>query len=413
MEPINILDEPRPIIQGAAIRSDIATTGPATIKETVLAQFREAEAAVTALAEKYRAVAYPVETPKGMNDAKAARLELREKGRYAIQRSETRIKTEVNDLKRIMSAEVDRLVAIVQPVEDHIDGQIKARESVLAAEKAERERLAAEAATNEAARVEAHRAHIARIKGYVAQAHGASAAKLQSAIDFLRGVPIDAAYEEFQGEAERARDDTLLTLDIMLDQAQEREAHERQVREQAAENARIAAELAEQRRQIEAQAAELRRQQEAEAQRLAAIQREKEAAELAAQRAESARLEALADANRAAIAAAERSETVTVETVPLSLPEGDTLNPIADQNAQESAPAPRVDEPATLKLGVISERLGFTVSAAFLADVLHIKPARTDGRAALFTEGQYQTLCRQLISHVSAMAELYGVAPAA
>lgn len=72
-----------------------------------------------------------------------------------------------------------------------------------------------------------------------------------------------------------------------------------------------------------------------------------------------------------------------------------------------AAPAPRADEPATLKLGVICERLGITMTAAFLADKLHIKPALVDGASKLYTERQYQLICRQLQSHVAAMAELY------
>ena len=76
------------------------------------------------------------------------------------------------------------------------------------------------------------------------------------------------------------------------------------------------------------------------------------------------------------------------------------------------APAPRADEPATLKLGVICERLGFVMSAAFIADVLHVRPARVDGASKLFTESQYLTICRQLQAHVGAMAEMYAGEPA-
>ena len=74
------------------------------------------------------------------------------------------------------------------------------------------------------------------------------------------------------------------------------------------------------------------------------------------------------------------------------------------------APAPvahRPDEPATLKLGVISERLGFVVSAAFLAEVLHIQAAGRDRSAVLYRESQWPLICSQLIAHVGAMAELY------
>lgn len=75
--------------------------------------------------------------------------------------------------------------------------------------------------------------------------------------------------------------------------------------------------------------------------------------------------------------------------------------------AAAAAPAAVRDERATLTLGAICGRLGFTVTAAFLADQLHVRPAATDKRAQLYTETQYQLICRQLLSHVGAMAELY------
>ena len=70
------------------------------------------------------------------------------------------------------------------------------------------------------------------------------------------------------------------------------------------------------------------------------------------------------------------------------------------------APAPRADEPATLNLGAICSRLGFTVSAAFLADVLHVQAAKQDKAARLYTETQFGVICRQIVAHVSAVAEL-------
>jgi hypothetical protein len=47
------------------------------------------------------------------------------------------------------------------------------------------------------------------------------------------------------------------------------------------------------------------------------------------------------------------------------------------------------------------------VSAAFLADVLHVQPARTDKASKLYTESQFGVICQQLVSHVGAMRELY------
>jgi hypothetical protein len=76
-------------------------------------------------------------------------------------------------------------------------------------------------------------------------------------------------------------------------------------------------------------------------------------------------------------------------------------------NTETITRVPASAEPATLTLGAICGRLGFTVGGAFLAEQLHIRPAATDKRAQLYTETQYQTICRQLLSHVGAMAELY------
>jgi predicted phage-related endonuclease len=69
---------------------------------------------------------------------------------------------------------------------------------------------------------------------------------------------------------------------------------------------------------------------------------------------------------------------------------------------------PVANEPATLKLGDICGRLGFTVTSAFVGDTLHIRPAKAEGnRPGLYTERQFAQICQQLQSHVSAMAELY------
>ena len=75
---------------------------------------------------------------------------------------------------------------------------------------------------------------------------------------------------------------------------------------------------------------------------------------------------------------------------------------------QAAAAEPVRDEPATLSLGAICERLGFVVRADFLEDRLHIAPAGQSLRKTpLYSETQFALICRQLQSHVSAMAELY------
>ena len=82
---------------------------------------------------------------------------------------------------------------------------------------------------------------------------------------------------------------------------------------------------------------------------------------------------------------------------------------LAQNDGVEVLTLPAANEPATLTLGMICERLQFTVRADFLADVLHVSPAKVEGkRPGTYTESQFQTICQQLQSHIGAMGELYG-----
>jgi hypothetical protein len=140
---------------------------------------------------------------------------------------------------------------------------------------------------------------------------------------------------------------------------------------------------------------------------------ERLAAEQEAREREQARQTALAAerAHNAGLAAAlEAAEAVHAAAATHAAPQASQPAPAPIQRA--AAPSPRADEPATLNLGAICGRLGFTVSAQFLADVLRIAAAKQDKTARLYTESQFGLICRQLQSHVSAMAELYAGEPA-
>ncbi len=134
--------------------------------------------------------------------------------------------------------------------------------------------------------------------------------------------------------------------------------------------------------------------------------KKREAEELARQQAEAAAAAALAAAKQkettppANAGGAPGAVAAPADAAPKAARE-------AENPAQQREAAPRPDEPATLKLGTICERLGFTVSASFMADVLRVAPAKAEGRAMLYRESQFPVICRQLQSHVSAMAELY------
>ena len=74
--------------------------------------------------------------------------------------------------------------------------------------------------------------------------------------------------------------------------------------------------------------------------------------------------------------------------------------------------APSQPEPATLNLGAICARLGFTVSAHFVGDVLGIQPAATDKRASLYTERQFGLICERIAAHVRTLAATHKQAAA-
>jgi predicted phage-related endonuclease len=164
-------------------------------------------------------------------------------------------------------------------------------------------------------------------------------------------------------------------------------------------------------------AAEAEREQQRKAAEDARVQAE--AQRLAAQQAEDARVAALAEQRRQDAAA--EAVRVAASAAPVPAPavvaaQPPAVTPIAPIVSRAAVPVPRANEPATLNIGAICARLdadaGLKVSAAFLADRLHIRPAKIEGASRLYSETQFQLICRQLISHVGAMGELYAGEPA-
>jgi putative phage-type endonuclease len=170
--------------------------------------------------------------------------------------------------------------------------------------------------------------------------------------------------------------------------------------------ARIAQHAAEQERRLEAERTRIRAEEQAKAQR--------EAAEEAA-RVEAQRLAYEADQRRKVLAeetAASARAIAEMAPAPAPAVAAPVAEPTPVQQAfkaavqfveqVEMARAHAEAEPATLKLGTVCERLGITMTAAFVADVLDIKPAGSDKRAVLFRESQYGAICRALAKHALA-----------
>jgi hypothetical protein len=383
----------------------VATTEatPATLRETALASFVQIRAHAARLAEKYRNVAYDLKTSKGMTEAKAARHELRQDGRFAVQKLRDRLKDEANDLKRVVATEADEVIKLIAPVEDALHEQITGREREIEDER--QARIAAEAA-----RIAATDAKIeAEYDGWVqrCQSEGMTAERIETGIHMLEnGAPAD--WGDRNAKAAEVKAQTLATMRTLRDQATAREL--------AAENARLARELAEQRAAMEAQAAELARAKADELAKAQALKDEDERKAREAEAVEAAnirQIEALAAEQRADEARAARLQEATDEAktivraiaalAPAPIVEA-TAQPVpVEPPATTPAAAPAEPAPATLTLGMIRERLQFALTEAFMLEVLGIEPAGRKGPAVLFAESQWPAIKASLIEHVKAL----------
>ena len=122
--------------------------------------------------------------------------------------------------------------------------------------------------------------------------------------------------------------------------------------------------------------------------------------------AEAARREAAAQAQREAQAAAAAQAALQAVAVP---PPAPTVTP-APAVAPQTAPAVTLpkDEPATLPLGKLCERLGFTVTADFLGELGF--QAHRDRSARLYRESDFPRICQSLIQHLQFVQQAEAVA---
>lgn len=244
------------------IAAPAAADAPAIVQELALqtvtnqvAEFNTIEAGLAELAKRYQGVAYDVSTTKGMDEAKQARMAIREV-RYKAQNLLTATKKPLNDIKAQVDELAKRIIARIEAIEEPIDKQIKAEEQRKADEKAARERAEAEARAQVQTRIDAIREFLVRASGATCQELADMGAELE-AMDISLEL-----YGDRTGEALQLRNEVMSKM-VALSTAEA----ERVMREQ--ELARQEAELAERRAAFEA---------EQEAARKA--QAEREAAEL-------------------------------------------------------------------------------------------------------------------------------------
>lgn len=230
------------------------------------------------LAEQYRNVAFDVSTTKGLEAAKKARLALREEARYPLQKLRDARSKVLGTMQRQANASADALIAEIEGYEKPIDEQITAEET-----RKENERKDREAA--EQRRIDAHLSAIRAISSMATEAAGFDSAELVERIAAVEAVVAGDSYQEFQGQAQQAKDEALRQLQGMLVAARAEEAELEETRRQQAALAAAQQELeatrraqAEQSRILaerEAALADKERQQQAEAQSMARAKQER------------------------------------------------------------------------------------------------------------------------------------------
>ena len=407
-----------PPIHAAEVATEVFDAAPAalvTLRQHTMQPLSAVERGIAELRAEHGSTAYDIQTPAGYRLATLRRAAVRAV-RYQVPKIVKAKKAELAERREQVDTEGDRIVGLLRQIEDPHD-------ALIGAEDARKEAVRAEAARLDAERRTRHSESIDLIRYYLMRAGqpDMTAERLAVGIAVLEEQTYPAEqWEEFHAQAEAAHAETLDGMRRIHAQIVARDAEAARQEAIRLENQRVAAELATERQRIAEETAALRLQQEAQAADL-----KRQADELAAQRAASERLEILAEARRQA-AVDEYEPKERLQALQEETPQADAgvaaLLAVMPQQAQAADAAPATvkesllvdlaDEPATLSLSALCRRLQFAVTGDFLRDVLQIPPAKTDKRAMLYTERQFGLICRQLQSHVAAMAEMYDTATA-
>lgn len=318
--------------------------------QNALTEFEKVSAGLMDLTAKYANVVYDVATTKGMDEAKAARLAIREP-RYAVQRATKAAKDELNSIKKNVEERGAQIIEALTRIEDPIDAQVKAEEERKAAEKARKEQAERE-------RVEAIQMAIGSIRAIPLNVVEASATYIKQALDQVAALEItEQHYAEFLPHAADAKDAAVSQLIAMHQRAVATEQAQAELKAQQEElarmRARVEAEMAAQRAEIELQKAELEAARTAaEAARMAEQQR----INAAAARAAAAEAERVAEEERLAkaqqedafeaelVVAKQEAEAVAkVESTVIKAVNLEALAELAEAKAAEIVALPIID----------------------------------------------------------------------
>lgn len=300
------------------------------------------------------------------------------------------------------------------------DAAVTARAEVLV--KLSGIQAAAIASEEEAARIAAERAELAQLREAAAerqrqaQAEAARVAAEQKAeADRLAGLAAEreaAALRQREADAAKLKQEADAQAEKNRKEQAEIARQRQELLDMQAAAAKVKADAEEvDRQRAAAEAERLANEQaaaaRAERDRQAAVDADNEraasatvanvAADADAQAEADGRVAAMVEQNRLCDAA---DELATAKTSP----DGADLSPTAqDLFEQESAANfARAHTPPALRLGQISDRLGFTVTATFMESI-GFAPASTDRAAKLYHEGDFKSMCAAICRHISAV----------
>jgi hypothetical protein len=219
----------------------------------------EHEANLLALAKKHADIV-EIKNTAGREQCHGAMMTLAN-ARIAITKAGKEARDDATKFSKAVIEEGKRLISIIEPEEARLRGLRDAWD-------AEREREKQAKAEAEKRRIAALQERIAEIRGAVAAAATCKPVLVLEHIGDIERMVIDASFEEFQGQAQLAKDETLDKLREIHAQAIAREEEAARLAAEREELARLRREEAE--RQVEATAAR------AEADRKAREEREAE-----------------------------------------------------------------------------------------------------------------------------------------
>jgi hypothetical protein len=225
-----------------------------SLQQHALQEIDRLEAGFAELSTKYVGAVFDVTTTKGMDEAKAARQEIRQV-RY---NAENVRKEKASELRTIATSINDRAQALkdrVLQIEGPIQAQIEAEEE----RKATIKRAADEAAAAHRQKMQDRLAALQRVP---AEMIGAGVNALDEATSALLADDLADVDDVYKPDAIVARDAAIESLAVMRAQRVEADEAAERAAQQEAENAKLRAQLEEQQRALAEQAAQIQRERD-------------------------------------------------------------------------------------------------------------------------------------------------------